>query len=48
MANRRGEAIGYALTALRLSPLRLRNWLVLAAAFIGPPAVILRRWTAPA
>jgi glycosyltransferase involved in cell wall biosynthesis len=48
MANRRIEAIACALTALRLSPLRPRNWLVLAAAFIGPPAVILRRWMAHA
>ena len=48
MANRRIEAIGYSLTALGLSPLRLRNWLVLTAAFIGPPAVILRRWAATA
>jgi glycosyltransferase involved in cell wall biosynthesis len=44
MANRRWEAFCYALTALRLSPLRLRNWVVLAAAFVGPFAVLLRRW----
>ena len=47
MANRRKEAIGYALAALKLQPLRLRNWAVFAAAFVGPAAVILRRWTAP-
>ncbi len=45
MANRRRQAAGYALAALRLSPLRLRNWIVLAAAFVGPLAVRLRRWT---
>ena len=48
MANRRMEAIGHALAALRLRPLRLRNWVVLAAACIGPAAVILRRWMARA
>lgn len=48
MANRRWEAVSYALTALRLSPLRLRNWVVLVAAFVGPFAVLLRRWTSPA
>jgi glycosyltransferase involved in cell wall biosynthesis len=47
MANRRREAIGSALVALRLRPLRLRNWIVFAAAFVGPVAVILRRWMAP-
>jgi glycosyltransferase involved in cell wall biosynthesis len=47
MANRRREAIGHALAALRLRPLRLRNWIVFAAAFVGPAAVILRRWMAP-
>ncbi len=47
MASRRREAIGYALAALRLRPLRLRNWIVFAAAFVGPAAVILRRWAAP-
>jgi hypothetical protein len=47
MANRRQEAISFALAALRLRPLRLRNWIVLSAAFVGPAAVILRRWTAP-
>jgi len=45
MANRRWEAAGYALAALRLSPLRLRNWIILAAAFVGPLAVLLRRRT---
>jgi glycosyltransferase involved in cell wall biosynthesis len=45
MANRRWEAAGYAQMTLRLSPLRLRNWIVLAAAFVGPFAVLLRRWS---
>jgi hypothetical protein len=45
MANRRWEAVCYALMALRLSPLRIRNWVVLVAALVGPFAVVLRRWT---
>ncbi len=47
MANRRWEAVGYALAALRLSPLRFRNWVVLGAAFVGPFSVVLRRWASP-
>lgn len=45
MAHRRWEAVGYALTALCLVPLRLRNWVILGAALVGPFAAVVRRWT---
>ena len=44
MANRRGEAFGYAIDLIRLNPRRVRNWALLAASLIGPWAAILRRW----
>ena len=44
MAGRRREAINYSWSLAHRVPLRLRSWVLLIAAFIGPPAVRLRRW----
>ena len=44
MANRRGEAVGYALALVRLSPARPRSWVLLAASVIGPFSAVIRRW----
>ncbi len=48
MAGRRAEAIVFSWRLALRSPLRRRNWILLAAAFIGPPAVRLRRWATSA
>ena len=48
MANRRGEAVGYALKLVRLSPIRLRSWILLGASLVGPFSAVVRRWTTPA
>ena len=44
MANRRREAVGHAIELVRLSPGRLRSWILLGASLIGPFSAVLRRW----
>ena len=48
MAGRRRDAIVYSWNLVWRSPRRLRSWVLLIAAFIGPPAVRLRRWATKA
>ena len=47
MANRRREAIGYALKLVRLSRGHPRSWVLLGASLIGPFSAVLRRWMTP-
>jgi glycosyltransferase involved in cell wall biosynthesis len=48
MANRRREAVGHAIELVRLSPGRLRSWILLGASLIGPFSAVLRRWATSA
>ncbi len=48
MANRRREAVSHAIELVRLSPGRLRSWILLGASLIGPFSAVLRRWATSA